>query len=45
MIDTAIPPAAGLKEKPENGLKGLRHWRHDLRSGFMVALISLSFSI
>ncbi|MBX9790433.1 MAG: hypothetical protein K2Y37_16055 [Pirellulales bacterium] len=32
-------------EKPQNGLRGLRHWRHDLRAGFMVALISLPFSM
>lgn len=32
-------------EKPQNGLMGLRHWRHDLRSGFMVAMISLPFSM
>ena len=24
---------------------GLKHWRHDLRSGFMVAMISLPFSM
>jgi MFS superfamily sulfate permease-like transporter len=32
-------------EKPQNGLAGLRHWRYDLRSGFMVAMISLPFSM
>ncbi len=32
-------------EKPQNGLAGLKHWRYDLRSGFMVALISLPFSM
>ncbi|MDB5387116.1 MAG: sulP 2, partial [Planctomycetaceae bacterium] len=32
-------------EKPENGWAGLRHWRYDLRSGFMVAMISLPFSM
>lgn len=32
-------------EKPQNGWAGLKHWRHDLRSGFMVALISLPFSM
>jgi MFS superfamily sulfate permease-like transporter len=31
--------------KPQNGLEGLKHWRHDLRSGFMVAMISLPFSM
>jgi carbonic anhydrase len=32
-------------EKPANGLAGLKHWRFDLRSGFMVAMISLPFSM
>jgi carbonic anhydrase len=32
-------------EKPRNGLQGLKHWRYDLRSGFMVAMISLPFSM
>lgn len=32
-------------EKPRNGLAGLKHWRYDLRSGFMVAMISLPFSM
>lgn len=40
-------PTVGKKveEKPQNGLAGLKHWRHDARSGFMVALISLPFSM
>lgn len=32
-------------EKPRNGLGGLRHWMYDLRSGFMVAMVSLPFSM
>ncbi|MBI2824000.1 MAG: SulP family inorganic anion transporter [Planctomycetia bacterium] len=32
-------------DKPQNGVAGLKHWRYDLRSGFMVALISLPFSM
>ncbi|HVA51189.1 MAG TPA: SulP family inorganic anion transporter [Pirellulales bacterium] len=39
----AAPPVA--LEKPQNGLAGLKHWRYDLRSGFMVAMISLPFSM
>jgi carbonic anhydrase len=34
-----------VQEKPQNGFAGLKHWRYDLRSGFMVALISLPFSM
>lgn len=29
---------------PQNGLKGLRHWRHDLLAGFVVSLVSLPLS-
>ena len=32
-------------EKPQNGLGGLKHWIYDLRSGFMVAMVSLPFSM
>ncbi|HUY87272.1 MAG TPA: SulP family inorganic anion transporter [Pirellulales bacterium] len=30
---------------PENGFAGLKHWQYDLRSGLMVAMISLPFSM
>jgi MFS superfamily sulfate permease-like transporter len=39
------PNHADSLEKPENGIAGLRHWRYDMRSGFMVAMISLPFSM
>src|SRR5437868_13345205 len=32
-------------EKPQNGLAGLKHWRHDLLAGLVVSLISLPFSL
>lgn len=32
-------------EKPENGLAGLKHWRHDIVAGGVVSLISLPFSL
>jgi carbonic anhydrase len=32
-------------EKPENGMAGLKHWRHDLVAGGVVSLISLPFSL
>lgn len=35
----------GLEAKPENGFAGLKHWRHDLLAGLVVALISTPFSI
>lgn len=41
--DAASTGASG--DKPRNGLSGLRHWVWDLRSGIMVAMISLPFSM
>ena len=32
-------------EKPQNGLAGLQHWRHDLVAGLLVSLVSLPLSI
>ncbi|WZP00638.1 SulP family inorganic anion transporter [Isosphaeraceae bacterium EP7] len=32
-------------EKPENGIAGLKHWRHDLGAGLVVSLISVPFSL
>src|SRR3954449_5143561 len=32
-------------EKPQNGLAGLKHWKHDLVAGFIVSLISVPFSL
>ncbi len=32
-------------EKPQNGLAGLKHWRHDLMAGLVVSLVSLPFSL
>src|SRR5947209_15904514 len=32
-------------EKPQNGLAGLKHWRHDLIAGLVVSLVSLPFSL
>ena len=33
-----------LAEKPDNGFKGLRHWRHDLLAGLVVSFVSLPLS-
>ena len=35
----------GIPEKPQNGIKGLKHWRHDLLAGIQVALVSLPLSL
>jgi len=32
-------------EKPENGLKGLKHWREDLVAGLIVSLVSVPLSL
>src|SRR3954447_10245465 len=32
-------------DKPQNGVAGLKHWRHDLVAGLVVSLISLPFSL
>ena len=33
------------KEKPRNGIAGLKHWRFDLFAGLQVALVSLPLSL
>ena len=37
--------AVPAMEKPENGLRGLKHWRYDLLAGLQVALIGLPLSL
>ena len=32
-------------EKPQNGIKGLKHWRYDLGAGLQVALVSMPLSL
>ena len=44
--DIPIQPDSTLAiEKPENGVAGLKHWRHDLLAGLVVSLVSLPFSL
>lgn len=38
----ALAPAMA---KPENGVRGLKHWRYDLLAGLQVALIGLPLSL
>src|SRR5574340_417285 len=33
------------REKPENGVQGLKHWRYDLMAGLQVALVGLPLSL
>src|SRR5438552_11864769 len=39
------PLAPAPIEKPQNGIAGLKHWRHDILAGMVVSLISLPFSL
>jgi len=34
-----------MTETPQNGIKGLKHWRYDLLAGLQVALVSLPLSM
>ncbi|MBS0261259.1 MAG: SulP family inorganic anion transporter [Planctomycetes bacterium] len=45
LASAAISSATAATEKPQNGIAGLKHWKFDLRSGLMVAMISLPFSM
>src|SRR5436190_12421477 len=38
-------PTTVTLEKPQNGLKGLKHWRQDILAGLVVSLISMPFSL
>src|SRR4051812_22885307 len=32
-------------EKPENGVKGLKHWQYDLMAGLQVAMMGIPLSL
>ena len=32
-------------EKPENGVKGLKHWQYDLMAGLQVAMMEIPLSL
>ncbi len=38
-------PSTKAVEKPENGIRGLKHWKHDLLAGAQVSLVSLPMSL
>ncbi len=44
-IDKTSIDEAGEQEKPENGMKGLKHWREDIVAGLIVALVSVPLSL
>ena len=33
------------KEKPQNGVAGLKHWRYDLMAGLQVAMMGIPLSL
>lgn len=37
-------PTSGI-EKPQNGIRGLKHWRYDVLAGLQVALVGLPLSL
>lgn len=39
------PPLPSVIDKPQNGIRGLKHWRYDLLAGLQVALIGLPLSL
>lgn len=44
MSDQRKPAAILPEEKPQNGIAGLKHLRHDILSGIVVSLVSLPLS-
>ena len=42
---TSGAPAGTPMIKPQNGIAGLRHWRHDLVAGLIVSIVSLPLSL
>lgn len=45
VVDHRVEAPAPALEKPENGVAGLTHWRHDVVAGLVVSMISLPFSL
>src|SRR5207244_10788763 len=45
MVSLVGHPTTITLEKPQNGIKGLKHFRHDILAGMVVSLISLPFSL
>jgi carbonic anhydrase len=44
-VASPVITANSPREIPQNGLAGLKHWRHDMAAGLVVSLISLPFSL
>ena len=41
----AMDPSLEKMEKPENGVKGLKHWQYDLMAGLQVAMMGIPLSL
>ncbi len=44
-MDQPLSTSAATIEKPQNGIAGLKHWRHDIIAGLLVSLVSLPLSV
>lgn len=40
-----VEKTKSLLDQPQNGLAGLKHWRHDMLAGLVVALVSVPLSL
>lgn len=41
----SLKAETSIAEQPENGLRGLKHWRQDMVAGLIVALVSVPLSL
>jgi MFS superfamily sulfate permease-like transporter len=41
----AVDTSLEKMEKPENGVKGLKHWKYDLMAGLQVAMMGIPLSL
>ena len=41
----SMDPSLEKMEKPQNGVKGLKHWRYDLMAGLQVAMMGIPLSL
>lgn len=45
LAQTPASAVSSIAETPENGIRGLKHWRQDLAAGLIVALVSVPLSL
>lgn len=44
-LQTSAAQVLEQQIKPENGIRGLKHWKHDLLAGLIVSLVSVPLSL